>query len=240
MAATLEIFEAQLVLVGNFAPATFSPHWFHRMELIGEDDVAAAEEESESQEDGVPLLVGSQGTQFGTDWFTLHAAPEQLFFRSRGAVTPALRDLVVGMLTILPESVISAIGINFTAHYRPRTEAETHKFGDTVVPKTIWHDLFPGRHVGLSNLQLAAEDPPKKGERSGERDLERFYVQPSVKIPHGLFLAVNFHRKVAEDAKRRSQGAIAASIIRDGWDEYWTRAIKMFDTVMEKTIGSGQ
>src|SRR5260221_3519734 len=160
MPATIEVFGGAIVAVGTFAPAIFTPDWLERHQLIGSDDAVAAR----SRDD---FVLTQQVSQFQTDWFQLQVLQNQFVVANKGALAPTLRDLSAGVFSLLPELPITAIGLNFFAHYRFSDIAECHRLGDTLAPKDIWAEMYPlgdNQSIGLLDLTMAVL-PHKRGDR---------------------------------------------------------------------------
>lgn len=228
MAASREIFDAQIVLSGEFTPAIFSPDWFARHNLIGNEDVEAAREGT--------LVVAREATTFQTDWFSIQVLQQQVVFTSLGPVTPLLKDLAAGVLMILPETQVAGVGLNFRAHYRTPAKTEYHRIGDTLAPKDIWNALFPGMHVGLANLQIMAQKVNDEGI-GVDGNQYHVFVQPSNLVEQGVFVATNDHRSVVADSPKQPSGEKAAQIIRNDWEAAWHRAMDLADQLLTKAIG---
>ncbi len=233
MAANLEIFEAQIVLAGEFLPSLYSPEWFGRMGLLGEDDVAAAIGGTE----GVGLLVSSQMTIFATNWVHVQVIPNQLTLRSQGAPGPAMHDLAQGLLTSIDSLVVRAVGLNYGAHYRPDTMAELHRIGDAIVPKGMWHEAFPSaEHIGLANLQVIMQPKGDAGIIDMNNDYQRFFVQPSAVVQSGIYLGINNHYRLLADDKSVANGSAAAALIGEKWESSWRMSAEAFDKIIERAL----
>jgi len=228
MAANREIFDAQIVFSGEFLPGLFSPDWFGRNNLIGPEDVEVARVAN--------LVVSRDITTFQTDWFTIQALQQQVVFTSLGPVTPLLKDLAVGVLMLLPETMVTGIGLNFRSHYKTSTRAEYHLIGDTLVPKDHWNKLFPGMHVGMANLQVMAQKLKDDGEPV-DGDQYHVFVQPSGMIKEGVFIATNDHRAVSVDSPKQPPGEKAAQIVRDSWEPAWHRSMELTDQLLANALG---
>jgi hypothetical protein len=228
MAASRETFDAQIVLAGEFLPALFTPDWFGRNNLIGEDDVDVARIGN--------FLQSRDVATFQTDWFSFQALKQQIVFTSLGPVTPLLKDLAVGTLMLLPESLVSAVGLNFRSHYKTSKREEYHLIGDTLVPKDRWNSLFPGLHVGMVNLQVMAQKVKESGE-AVDGDQYHVAVQPSNVITEGIFVGTNDHRAIVVDSPKQPPGEKAAQIVRECWEPAWHHAMELSDKLLADLLG---
>ena len=92
-------------VVGDFNSAIFSPDWLDRYDLIGKDDVEIAHEGELSS----ALIVAHEVTTFETKWFALQVLENQLSIRSKDALSPALKDLAVGIFQLVPHTPVKAV-----------------------------------------------------------------------------------------------------------------------------------
>lgn len=230
MTRTAEIFASSIVAVGAFNPAIFSSDWLERNGLIGIKDAEVARQNKS-------YVVTNQICAMETDWFALQVLENQFALTSKDALSPALKDLAVGILSLLPQTPISAIGINFMGHYRITSEDEYHKIGDVFAPKTIWNELFPGENssAGLDNLTIRIEPTPR-GKISETGDAKRISLQPSTKIKSGIFLSYNDHRVVHVDEDDLTMAEHAAKIVNDNWQSSMEDSIRVFDGLISNAL----
>ncbi|MFT4068962.1 hypothetical protein [Paraburkholderia sp.] len=223
MSASREIFDAQIVLAGEFLPSIFSPDWFARNNLIGGEDLEVATAGN--------LVVSREVTNFQTDWFAFQALQQQIVFTSLGPVNPLIKDLAVGALMLLPETLVTGVGLNFRSHYKTSNRSEYHLIGDNLVPKDKWKGLFPDMHVGLVNLQVMAQKVNDNGD-AASGDQFHVFVQPSGTIKEGIFVATNDHHAVVVDTPKQPLGEKAAQIVRDLWEPAWHRSMELSDQLL--------
>lgn len=231
MTKTAEIFGSSIVAVGAFNPAIFSPDWLERKDLIGQGDADDATRSSS-------IVVSHQATVFETEWFALQVFENQFSLTSKGALTPAVKDLAVGILSLVPHTPISAIGLNFLAHFRLNTETEYHKIGDVLAPKTIWNGLYPEQgSAGLANLSIRIQDAERgSAPRSGNE--KRISVQPSSKLKLGVFMSLNDHREIMASDHGASPAEQAASIVDLDWQNSCDDAVRVFGQVISNALAS--
>lgn len=231
MTRIADIFGSSVVAVGAFNPAIFSPDWLERNKLIGKGD---AEEATKSP----ALIISHQATVFETEWFAFQVLENQFSLTSKGALTPAIRDLAVGILSLVPHTPITALGLNFLAHFRFSTEAEYHKIGDVLAPKTIWDGLYPERSSsGLADLSIRIQDAERgSSPRSGNE--KRISVQPSGKVKFGVFMSLNDHREIRDAGDGVSPAEQAASIVDSDWQTSCDDAVRVFDHVVSSALAA--
>lgn len=165
-----------IVLVGVFTPQLFTPTWFRQNNLIGQ---------AEANEANINILFPG-ASNFATESISFEANPRALQVATAMPDTDRLKELMVGLLTILTDAPVSALGINTEIHWRPESDAFRHQFGDALVPKDPWLAaglILPG------TLQVSVQ-----GVRSDNwQGAVNVTVQPSVRVAGGLFAGVNDH-----------------------------------------------
>ena len=233
MTRTADIFGSSVVAVGAFNPAIFSPSWLERNNLIGKGD---ADEATRSPS----LIISHQATVFETEWFALQVFENQFSLTSKGALTPAIRDLAVGILSLVPHTPITALGLNFLAHFRFNTEIEYHKIGDVLAPKTIWDSLYPEKNsAGLADLSIRIQDA-ERGSAPRTGNETRISVQPSGKVKFGVFMSLNDHREILDAGDGVSPAERAALIVDSDWQSSYDEAIRIFDHVLSSALAEKQ
>jgi hypothetical protein len=191
---------ASIVLLGRFNPAILHPAWFASKGLI-------RDEESETATD---VIVTSDVAQFRAgEWLHLQATAQRFIAQTKDpSQLSALRDLVVGLFSVLEHTPFERMGLNHLAHYRLPSEEAWHAFGDRLAPKGPWSGLFEGR-VGLRSLTIEAR------RANCTAKYIRIKVEPSAEAtPHGVFLEVNEHyERESPDASSQLLRAL-----KDGWE----------------------
>jgi len=212
---------SSIVVAGTFAPQSLSPDWLCARGLIGEGDVDAANQEQ--------IVVSNQLTTFQTQWFTLQVLPQQLVINSREAVTPALMDLSVGILSLLPSTPVLGIGINNHAHFKISKTADYHKLGDKLVPKGVWYELYSPQEFNAGTIHVTVRIEP--GARPDHlvnelhADYKNITIQPSANVLQGIFVMVNDHKSsMFANVEPADTAPIAAKIIADNWQSSYDKA----------------
>ena len=222
-----EIFASSIVCIGSFNPPILTPGWLERHKLIGSQDAEAARLSE-------PLLITNEVAQFETDWFSLQALGNQFALTSKGAVTEAFKDLMFGILTILSQTPITAIGFNFMAHYKLAL-TDYNAIGDALAPKPIWRELFPGEdaHPGLIDLAIRIQKVDPKTQVPKSKNQTNITVQPSQLVPRGVFILCNDHHDLSEGKEVETLSAMRAAALVD---EHWESARQDASRVMEGLI----
>ena len=229
---TAEIFTSAIVVVGNFNSAIFSPDGLLRHGLIGDGDAATARDGL----GGRPLLVSKQVTTVNSEWFALQVLENQFSLASQGVLSPAVKDLAVGILQLIPHTPVTAVGLNFIGHFKLASEAEYHQVGDRLAPKDIWNAIYPEDRAGVDNLtiriQYGTRDRPLE-----TKDEKRVAIQPSSKIKFGVHLSYNDHHDVTSPQPDLSAAERVARIIDETWEVAWADAVRAFDLLLSQALG---
>lgn len=234
MAARLEIFGASIVALGSFTPVIFSPDWLERNNLVGSEDAEAARR-------GANFILARPVARMETDWFVMQVTEDQFLLTSNGPLAPHLKDLASGALSLVPQTPITALGLNFFGHYKFDTVDEYHRIGDVLVPKPIWLKLFSGddRSAGLMNLDVVIQ-PAKRNETPKVKDRKQITVQPSAKIRHGIYLQYNDHHEIArQQDSPETPAETAALIVDEQWQRTWDESTRIFQALIDHALKTG-
>jgi hypothetical protein len=172
----VEIQGHTIVVLGQWNPAIFSPAWLRLNKLIGEKE----------QEASKVQFVVEPAASFSTDWLAVNVTQAQLVL---GTTMPSeyqrLRDTAVGILTVLGQTPVSALGVNLEAHWKPSDYEEWHRFGDELEPKKFWRESLV-----LPGLQSLTTRGVRPDLWSGYQDVT---IEPSTRIPSSIYARVNDH-----------------------------------------------
>ena len=98
-----------IVLIGDFNPHIFQPHWFAYHKLLGEDECKSAKID----------IVHSDITIFRLDWLKFEITRERVVaMTSFDQYYEVLRDLIIGTFNILTHTPIRMMGINNIADFK--------------------------------------------------------------------------------------------------------------------------
>lgn len=224
---SLEILEAAIVAVGSFNPPIVSAEWLQSNGLIGSGDA----EQARSRLD---YIVSRNITKFQTEAVLVQVLENQLSVGCTGPVSPALCDLAAGIFDLLPHTPVTAVGINFSAHYKIEDAAAYHRIGDTFAPKDIWNQLFKEKSVGLMDLTILVQD----GKRDGVAlpDQQRITLQPSQKFKQGVFLQLNDHHGTDLEDKVLTSAAAASAVVRKFWAETYAKSLELFESILKLSV----
>lgn len=232
VAYTAEILSSSIVVVGNFNPAIVSPDWLERNHLIGVGDADTAREGSQNRS----MIVSNQVTSFETDWFALQVLNNRFALTSKSPLSPAFKDLAVGIFQLVPHTPVSAVGLNFMGHFKLVGEDDYHRVGDALAPKDIWKRLYSNESAGLADLTIRIQRWTR-GEPLKTKDEKRIAVQPSNKIQFGVYLSYNDHHDVSTVEDNLRPAERIAIVIDNQWEPSWRDAERVFDGVLSMALG---
>lgn len=120
-----EIFSLSIVLIGEFNPRIFQPHWMVSKNLI---------RESEGRTDNLKLIHPDLMI-FETDEFRMEVRPNRFELATlQESFQEPLKDLCASIFKLIAETQISAYGINYTKHFRMENEKKYVEFGYHLAP----------------------------------------------------------------------------------------------------------
>jgi hypothetical protein len=225
VAEDTDIVQASIVMVGQFNPAIISPAWLARHEIITEDELQAAEVE----------VIHRQITKFAIE--NVGFACEANRFSIEITSEPIIKivDYVLQIFgDLLAETPVSAVGINYTEHWRLTSWEQRVALGRALAPKTPWGSWAetweandPETVGGLANLTVLEQLAEKKGRRQAE-------IGPSLELAdrtRGVYLKVNHHR---EPEFSLGDGAEAATnIVAEEFDPAISAARGIINNIRE-------
>ncbi len=210
-----EIESAAIVMLGSFNPAIFQPRWLGVQKLI----------RSEEAESAKITTIQPELADFSTEWFQLQVLQSRFMVACTDPRQYApLRDLAVGIFTLLPHTPVKAMGLNRSFHFGTPSIESWHRIGHRLAPKEPWHSLMEG--PGLRSMLM-------QGRRKEEGDgVLHVKVEPSVKVEHGVFVEVNEEFKAP--AKSESEGAFwVPDLLAARWDAILRFAEAAADHLLE-------
>ncbi len=193
-----EIVGVDIVLLGDFNPAIFSPRWFSANGLIRE---TAADE----AELGV---VHREVADFTADWLRIQVTQDRFVAASLQAPFARLRNLVHRVFhECLFHTPLRAFGINYSVHFLVASLATRDQLGTALVPLEPWGPWrerlnLDGRHGGMTSLRISQLRPADRDE-GGQINVK---VAPSNRVGSssgtGVFASINDHFTGDGDAER--------------------------------------
>ena len=212
---------ASIVLIGAFNPAIFHPSWLEMKELVSISAAKAAHLD----------VIAAQAAQFSVGGIKLVVLQNRFAAEvdeSHNQVR--MRDLVAGIFSILGETPLSRLGLNWTFDIQLKDRAVWHDVGDKLVPKEPWEGLLPGR-PGMRTVTL-------QGQRSDEfPGALNVRVEPSSKMPMGVFVEVN--NEFVLPASTAASSAVNnteyfVDLIRSQWEEMRTSSRSVAEQLLQR------
>lgn len=219
-----EIAGVNIVLLGHFNPAIFTPAWFGLTGLLPK---RVAEEAK---------LHGAHAhhTEFEAAWLHVQVMPPRFAAMTAQAPYGRLRDLAVSLFQdTLPHTPLQSLGINRYVHFRVRSMAERDRIGRTLAPVHCWGDWSrdlgeDGRRGGMTSLTMTQVAP--QGRPTA--DVINARVEPSMSIGRdgtGVFVQVNDHYSIRET---ETAGSYLTDILKNHFDASLQHSDGIIDQVM--------
>ena len=202
-----------IVALGSFNPRIFQPAWLVQHGLVPEGEAEAARFE----------MFDRELMQLGLPWAEMLVRPDRLQIQSLEELTDPgqIRDLAIGIMTLLPHTPVSRLGINVWGHYRVASMEVWHEIGHRLTPKDLWSEVLD--HPGMLKVEI-------QGTRSDDREgAINVIVQPSGEVTPGVFINVN-DDVLFEEARATAHGAQKA--LAEMWEPAQTRADAVMNRVM--------
>lgn len=220
-----EISGVNVVLLGDFNPAIFTPAWFALHGLLPEGVADSAELH----------VAHQQVTEFVADWLRLQVAVESFFVETLQAPHIRLRDLVVRIFKEhLYHTPIRAFGINRNIHFRVQDLAERDRIGRTLAPVEPWGTWgqnlgLDGKQGGMTSLTMTQVNP--EGRPNGGQI--NVTVEPSHRIGEGrtgVYVRVNDH--YATDHANLGTAERLLDLFENSFDTSLERSNGIIDHIM--------
>ena len=220
-----EISGVQVVLLGDFNPAIFTPAWFALYELLPR----GVAENAELQ------VAHNQVTEFRADWLTLQVTTERFLAATAQAPLVRVRDLVSRVFKeLLYHTPLRAVGINRNVHFPVRSVAERDHVGKSLAPVAAWGPwsdklALDSEHGGMTSLKMS-QLHPKDRPPGSEINIT---VQPSNRIGSGrigVFVGVNNHYEVNDVGPR------AAASLMELFEKNFDPSLRCSDGIIDHVM----
>lgn len=194
-----EIQGLNFVLVGDFNPKIFHPLWFSKHGLIGEHESDEATVE----------VIHSDIAAFNLEWMKLQVTRDRFdISTTQEPYFEVIRDLVISAFHILEHTPVKMLGINHQFHFRMKNEDEWHNLGHKLAPKACWNKVL--KNPGMQKIAIKSE------RTDGYKGNIIVNVEPSTKIKHGVYFAINDHYEA--DVAEGENGVVQLiDIIKHNW-----------------------
>jgi hypothetical protein len=219
--------EASIVLVGNMNPKIFQPEWFIRKGIVEEWDY--------SQDEFISLPDMSQ-MELPNDR-KLTALFNQFSIRSsRASEYFSLKDLVMSTFTLLSETPILQMGMNYTSAIKIVNQDKWRQFGSQLAPQNYWKNAAnfinsleedKQKELGLWELTMNLPRP----------DNLKGFIRPKIAVlqtdANTLIFSINNHVEI-----EGSSAATMTKILGENWDKSLFLAKEITLNIMESQLGA--
>lgn len=179
-----------VVLLGHFNPLIFSPSWFSKNGIVGDEEAAAAD----------VSVIHSEIAAFRMGKIRLQVEESRLSADTTEAPWIALCDFLVKTFgEFLIHTPINQMGINRSVHFSAGDEETRNRIGRLIAPLAPWQEwgeeiAASSTRGGCTNLTMVQ---PKVANNSVSGHVQ-VQVQPSTRLRSnaGIFVSVNDHYSV--------------------------------------------
>jgi len=221
----------QIVLLGQFNPAIFTPAWFTHNKLLRE----GLDESAQVQ------VIHPQIAAFTADWLHLQVTNDQFRAETQQAPYARLCELVVRTFSErLHHTPLTAFGINRNVHFLASDQEARARLEKVLVPLEPWGPLqevlgLESGYGGMNAVQMSHRRPEGRSE-GGQINVT---IQPSVLVGEGrtgVFVGVNDHfvADEREDSARHLMNVLAGE-----FGPSRIRSDEIIDHIMSLTESEG-
>jgi hypothetical protein len=221
---------ASIVALGHFNPLIFGRDWLRDKEIVVGNDFQNLR----------ISIVHPDIVSYEMPWGNFKV--DRNNFSAITTREPLVRvyDFFVRSFQFLPETPISAVGINREVHFEAASEAARDHVGDVLAPKGFWGDFVQSGERKAGGLRsLIMEQSITKEGRLARKDGKFGYVwarvEPSLQrdIRFGIFMQVNDHFDLATPPDKLSDGRAAADLVIEQFERSMTDSERLIERVME-------
>jgi hypothetical protein len=202
-----------IVFVGSFNPRIFHPAWFEREGLISPDEETASL--AETKRNGPLVTPDLSRCEIGED-LTVECLTNRLSINAATTLgEERLRALAAAILSKLPHTPITVVGLNHSQVFDARNEDEWHRVGDLLVPKhDLWEKVMTGR-PGMALLRVEEFRP-------GPPPVRVWATVEPVRESHPPFrfsIHTNWHTDIPQNPPAEANPAeLAAEFVATQWE----------------------
>jgi hypothetical protein len=213
-----------VVLLGNFNPLIFQPHWFATNGVLGEEEAKNADIE----------VIHTEVVKFSLSWLTVLVEKNRFIAEVTQPPDVRLYDLILRTFgELLTHTPIWAMGINKRVEFDAGTVEQRDVIGITLAPPSAWgewtdylekrNERGRGGMMSLSMRQTVTDDRP-----SGYIQTR---VEPSKTLDSAVFVEVNDHHTV-KDIENIEGCSEIMNLLRDQFENSIHRSEWIIDQVM--------
>ena len=221
--------EASIVLVGSFNPPIFHPEWLIAKQIVERWDYS----------DDNSIICTHDLAQISLpDSRTLGVYLNKLILKSPLASNHiAMSDFVASVFSLLAETPLNKLGMNYTSTIRLADDESWESFGRELAPKAAWEDA-----CGYITDDISDEEQRKLGLWSLTMQLPRpddltGNIRPKIEVVNSaertLILTTNNHVELEKLGTSE-----VMEILATHWPESLSIAKRITENLLESQIGN--
>jgi hypothetical protein len=225
-----QISAASIVALGHFNPLIFGRDWLRDKEIVVGNDF----------ENLKTSIVHPDIVSYEMPWGTFQADRNNFSIGTTREPLVRVHDFFVRCFQFLPETPISAVGINRDVHFETASEAARDRVGDVLAPKKFWDGFVQsgGQKMGGVRSLIMEQAILKEGRHArmdGKFGHIWVRVEPSLRrdIRYAIFMQVNDHFDLMTSPDKLSDGRAAADLVTEQFERSITNSERLIERVME-------
>jgi hypothetical protein len=206
-----------VALLGSFNPRIFEPRWFSEEGLVAGPEAAEAEVQ----------MIDHDFCHLNFGWVDLITTEDRLQAESTEETVNdgQVRDLLVGILRLLPHTPVRVGSIHHRWQLKIDSEDAWHQVGHSLAPKEIWDGVL--EHPGLFDFAMQGDRP------DDFQGAIKVRVQPSRAVSPGVFFNINDEFMLPEDEEFAEP---IADVLEKLWPVAENRALAIKDALVERLV----
>jgi hypothetical protein len=225
-----QISAASIVALGHFNPLIFGRDWLRDKEIVVGNDF----------ENLKTSIVHPDVVSYEMPWGTFQVDRNNFNVGTTREPLVRVHDFFVRCFQFLPETPISAVGINREVHFETASEAARDHVGDVLAPKEFWCDFVQskGQKTGGIRSLIMEQAIVKEGRHvrtDGKFGHVWVRVEPSSRqdIRYGIFMQVNDHFDLMTPPDKLSDGRAVTDLVTEQFERSITNSERLIERVME-------
>ncbi len=217
--------EASIVLVGGLNPKIFHPEWFIRKEII---------EEWDYNDDNVVCSHDFAEIEFPNDRKLTVLLNKFSILTPLATEFQSIKDVVANTFSLLSETLVYQMGMNFNSVIKITDEVRWKKFGHNLAPEACWKqavtyfdklDENKQREFGLLNLTM---NIPRPDDLKG-------YIRPQITAlkasPYILKFDINNHFELEDKSTN-----MVIEILEKHWEKSLDLSKELTKSIMNSQL----
>jgi hypothetical protein len=227
-----QISAASIVALGHFNPLIFTADWLKDKEIVVGNDFDKLKVQ----------IVHPEVVSYQLPWGAFQCDREKVVVSTMREPLVRVYDFFLKCFQLLPETPVSAVGINREVHFSAGSSVAADRIGDELAPKTFWGEFanVNGKKVGgLRSLVMEQAILSTDGNKRLRLDGSPGYIQVKVEasmrrdIPFPIFVQVNNHFDLEKGESKLSDGAAATERVAANFDT----SLKDSDAIIDRVMG---